>query len=96
MIIPVSRSRGQCPTRKVKTITYLTKTFTIRYPAMAESKKTASKRHAEAYPSMNFQISLVKVDNSIDRRMESPADSLPNDLFALHGTVFTSCSGYSS
>ena len=32
---------------------------------------------------------LITVDNPIDRRIESPAAPLPNDLLALHGTIST-------
>ena len=84
MIKPVTRSRG---TRKVRmTITYLR--CLLRYLAMAESKKTASKRHAEAYSSIIFQGSVVKVDNLIDRRIESPAAPLHSYIMiCLHSTV---------
>ena len=57
---------------------------------MAESKKTASKRHAEAYPSIIFQVSLVKVDNPTDRIMESSAALLYSYLMiCLHSTVLS-------
>ena len=36
---------------------------------------------------------VVKVENPIDRSMQTPEASLPNDLLALHGTFST---GYSS
>ena len=68
------------------TITYLRR----RYPAVAESKKTASKMHAEANPSILFQVSLVNYGRQPDsQRMESPAAPLPNDLLALHDTFST-------
>ena len=70
------------------TITYLR--CLLRHPAMVESKKTASKRHAEAYPSVTFQVSLVKVDNPIDRRMESPVAPLYSYIMiCLHSTVLS-------
>ena len=65
------------------TITYLRR----HYPAMAESKKTASKGMQK--PIHKFLSSKSMVDNPIDRRMESPAAPLPNDLLALHGTFST-------
>ena len=43
------------------TVTYLR----LRYPAKAESKKTALKTHAEAYSSILFQVSLCNYGPSI-------------------------------
>ena len=53
-------------------------------------KKTASKRYAEAYPSILFQVRLVKVDNPIDHRMQSHAAPLYSYLMiCLHSAVLS-------